>query len=148
MKEKAGELVWGMADAFRIAAREVFFENPDARDCLWYTIEQVDSMSKSTKYIISAKIEGGFLDVESLLTPYLVERFRDIHRLVLADNSLDLDDKIEEMATQFEAVLKSAEGSNISTKRKSRIMRIMRNLPPMPDHVEYYGIRGLQRYLD
>jgi hypothetical protein len=34
VEEKAGELVWGMADAFRIAAREVFFERPDARDCL------------------------------------------------------------------------------------------------------------------
>jgi hypothetical protein len=32
----------GMADAFRIAAREVFFKRPGARDCLWYTIEQVD----------------------------------------------------------------------------------------------------------
>jgi hypothetical protein len=112
------------------------------------TIEGVDSSTDLTEYIISAKIEGGFLDVESLLTPYLVERFRDIHRSVLADNSLDLDDKIEEMATQFEAVLKSAEGSNISTKRKSRIMQIMRKLPPMPHHVEYYGVRGLQRYLE
>jgi hypothetical protein len=50
MKVKAGELVqgvmdndaWGIADAFRIAAREFFFKNPGARDCLWYTIEQVD----------------------------------------------------------------------------------------------------------
>jgi hypothetical protein len=50
MKVKAGEFVqrgmdddaWGMADAFRIAAREVFFKSPGARDCLWYTIERVD----------------------------------------------------------------------------------------------------------
>ena len=46
MKVKAGELVWeGMADAFRIAAREVVLISPGARDCLWYTIEQVDSMA-------------------------------------------------------------------------------------------------------
>ena len=93
-----------------------------------------------------AKIQSKLLEVDSLLTPNLVERFRDIHRSVLADNSLDLDDKIEEMATQFEVVLKFTEGSNISTKRMSRIMRIMRKLPPMPFHVEYYGVQGLQRY--
>jgi hypothetical protein len=29
VEEKAGELVWGMADPFRIAAREVFFERPE-----------------------------------------------------------------------------------------------------------------------
>ena len=41
--EKACELVNdGLADAFRIAAREVFFKRPGARDCLWYTLEQVD----------------------------------------------------------------------------------------------------------
>ena len=41
--EKACELVnEGLADAFRIAAREVFFKRPGARDCLWYTLEQVD----------------------------------------------------------------------------------------------------------
>jgi hypothetical protein len=148
MEEKVGELAWGMADAFRIAAREVFFKNPGARDCLWYTIEELDSNTDMTEYIIGAKIESKLLEVESLLTPYLVERFRDIHRSVLADNSLDLDDKIEEMATQFEAVLKSAEGSNLSTKRKSRIMRIMRKLPPMPYHVEYYGARGLISYAE
>ena len=34
----------GMADAFRVAAREVFFKRPGARDCLWYTLEQVDSI--------------------------------------------------------------------------------------------------------
>jgi hypothetical protein len=32
----------GMADAFRVAAREVFFKRPGARDCLWYTLEQAD----------------------------------------------------------------------------------------------------------
>jgi hypothetical protein len=137
VSEKTGELVWGMADAFRIAARDVFFKNPGARDCLWYTIEELDSSAHLTEYIKGAKIRLKLMEVESLLTPNLVERFHDIHRSVLADNSLDLDDKIEEMAAQLEAVLKSTEGRNISTKRKLRIMRIMRKLPPMPYHVEY-----------
>ena len=46
MEEKSLELMWGgMADAFRIAAREVFFKNPCSRDCLWYTIEQLDFLN-------------------------------------------------------------------------------------------------------
>jgi hypothetical protein len=45
MAGRASELEWGMANAFRVAAREVFFKNPCSRDCLWYTIEQLDFLN-------------------------------------------------------------------------------------------------------
>ncbi len=45
MAGRASELEWGMADAFRVAAREVFFKNPGSRDCLWYTIDQLDFLN-------------------------------------------------------------------------------------------------------
>jgi hypothetical protein len=73
----------GDGDAFRVAAREVFFINPGSRDCLWYTIQRVDLMAHLKKYVDYAEIVIKLLEVESLLTPYLVERFRDIHHSVL-----------------------------------------------------------------
>ena len=121
MKEKAGELVWGMADAFRIAAREVFFENPDARDCLWYTIEQVDSMSKFTKYIKSAEIQLKSLKESTLVTPFLLKQWQDINSTVWVDTSLSRDAKISKIATQMNKVLKSNSGGSTPAKRKSPV---------------------------
>jgi hypothetical protein len=80
-----------MVDAFRIAAREVFFISPGARDCLWYTIEQVDSMSKFTKYIKAAdtaEIKLKSLKESTLVTPFLLKQWQDINSTVWADMSL------------------------------------------------------------
>ena len=32
-------------DAFRIAARKVYFRAPASRDCLWYTLEKADEFA-------------------------------------------------------------------------------------------------------
>lgn len=46
MHETADELVFADAlDAFRIAARKVFFRAPASRDCLWYTLEAADEIA-------------------------------------------------------------------------------------------------------
>ena len=47
IEDMARDLAWnqdklGSVDAFRIAARKVFFGAPASRDCLWYTIVKAD----------------------------------------------------------------------------------------------------------
>ena len=37
----------GGIDAFRIAARKVFFRAPASRDCLWYTLTKADEFASS-----------------------------------------------------------------------------------------------------
>ncbi len=45
MEDAAYALARGSIDAFRIAARKVFFGAPASRDCLWYTLEKADEFA-------------------------------------------------------------------------------------------------------
>jgi hypothetical protein len=67
MKVMACHLVrGGMADAFRIAARELFFQRPGARDCLWYTLEQLELivLQRGTRICELCTFEGCNNNVE------------------------------------------------------------------------------------
>ena len=47
MEDVAHSLVrHGGTNAFRIAAREVYLEAPESRDCLWYTLERADAFAQ------------------------------------------------------------------------------------------------------
>ena len=45
----------GGIDAFRIAARKVFFRAPASRDCLWYTLTKADEFAANSSAYFSSR---------------------------------------------------------------------------------------------